>query len=310
MKYQLLIKILIMLLNEKTVSAARIASRFDISRRTVYRYIDEITIAGIPVTVTYGQKGGFSIADSYKLPALYFTENEFSTLKSLLYSLKDQLGGNEDIASLIDKLTAQRKEADDLNITSSNLIIDATDWTGDKGFSGKLSTFSKAIDGGALLKIKYHGSDGTVTEREIEPYALALKSGLWYVYAFCRLREDFRLFKVSRVEYATKVGTFQKRPFNFSALPMKEWKGKYDLIFLELEVDPSARSDVEEWLGIGSLTEENGRLIARAILPDSATLIAELMKYGDKVMVLSPEKVKLKLLAAARRITEKYENLK
>ena len=180
MKYCILINILIMLLARKKVTAKEIADRFGISRRTAYRYIDELSLANVPVYVTRGPNGGIHIADSYKLPNLYFSESELNTLSSLIGSLKTQLGESEELSSVLEKLTASKKDKQTISIVSSSLIIDGTGWTGDKTFSKKLSVLSKAVENCELVGIKYHDANAEPTERTIEPHALALKNGIWY----------------------------------------------------------------------------------------------------------------------------------
>ena len=305
MKYRILISILIMLLARKTVTAAQIAERFEISKRTVYRYIDELSFACIPVMTERGPNGGFKIADTYKLPNMYFTESEFATLTSLFTSLKEQLGDSE-ITTLLEKLTAAKKN-ENVKIVSSSLVIDGTGWTADKSFSAKLSVVAKAVENSELLKIGYRAASGEQTVREIEPHALALKNGIWYVYAYCRLREDFRLFKISRIEYAAESGKFEKRPFDFKAKPIAEWTDCDEYIEFTLEVSPEAKADVEEWLGVDNVYTSNGKIIAEARLPHNKTLISEILKFGSGVKILSPKELKADVIDCAKSIIGLYD---
>ena len=306
MKYYILINILFMLLARKKVTATEISSRFEISKRTVYRYIDELCIASVPITATHGPKGGFMIAESYKLPNLYFTESEFATLSSMLNSLKAQLSDSSGIAAIADKLASSMKDQKQINIVSSSLVIDGTGWTADKTFSKKLSVISSAIEKNQLLEIKYRDLGGEETLRRIEPHALALKSGLWYVYAYCRLRDDFRLFKISRIQYATPVGDFKKRPFDFKAKPICDWSQNANYEEVKLKIDPSVRSEIEEWLGVDNVYSIKGELFAEAILPYNRTLVSEIMRFGSNVKVLSPDKLIEDVYGSAYKILALY----
>ena len=307
MKYKVLINILIMLLARKTVTAKEIADRFEISKRTVYRYIDELSFAGVPVYVTRGPYGGFHIADSYKLPNLFFTEAELNTLTSLLNSLKDQLGDATELNALFDKLSASKKDEKTINITTSSFIIDGTGWTSDKTFSKKLAVVTKAVENCELLNISYRDSTGEQTVRDIEPHVMALKNGVWYVYAYCRLRQDFRLFKISRIEYATANGKFEKRPVDFKAKPIAEWAENNVFEDLVFEVSPKAKAEVEEWLGIDNVYVSRGKIFAQATLPYNDVLISEVMRFGKNVKVISPQKLKNDVASCAKQITEMYK---
>ena len=299
---------LIMFLSGKTITASQISERFDISTRTVYRYIDELCLACVPIVVEHGPTGGFKLADTYKLPNLFFTESELRTLTTLLNSLKEQLNDSKEINSILEKLLVCGRDEKDINIRSSSLIIDGMGWTTDKTFSKKLSVMSSAIDNDRLLRISYRAASGEQTLRDIEPHALALKNGVWYVYAYCRLREDFRLFKISRIEYANVVGHFTKRKFDFKAKPMKEWFSNDVYVDVKLSVSPEVRADVEEWLGVDNVYTAGDKIYAEARLPYNKMLISEIMKFGEGIRVEKPVKLKNDVINCAKSIAALYKN--
>ncbi len=115
MKFQILIELTFMLLARKKVTVQDIMNRFEISRSTVFRYIDALSLAKIPVSVIHGRNGGFFVPEEYKLRYAYFTDGEIRLLRSLLVILQDNaeafgvaFGGENrpEIASLTEKLTA------------------------------------------------------------------------------------------------------------------------------------------------------------------------------------------------------------
>ena len=307
MKYQILIKILIALLSNRTLTAGQIARRFEISRRTVYRYMDELTIAGIPVMVNRGKGGGFYIADSYRLPALYFTPSEFSTLTSVLNSVNKQFKSSQELSSIIEKLTAQM-HGESVHLTAQNLIIDGTGWNRDDAFNEKLSFMMKAIERKTALAIRYVDQNGAASDRVVEPHLMALKKGVWYLYAYCRVREDFRLFKISRIEYANEQDVFERRPFDFYAKPMDEWASKERRTQIKLKIDASIRSDIEEWLGVDSIYRDGGDLFASAVLPNNVTLVREILKFGNNVKVIAPKTLADEIRKTAKSIAGLYSD--
>ena len=130
MKYELMLKILYLLLSKKKVSAAYIARRFEISTRTAFRYLTAISLANIPLIAEPGRNGGYYIAESFKLPAIVCTEKEFNAIVSTLEAYNEQLMSS-DIDSALEKLRAlKRSDFSDNKMTAGHFIIDGSDWNG------------------------------------------------------------------------------------------------------------------------------------------------------------------------------------
>lgn len=306
MKFQILIEILYMLLARKKVTAKAVADRFDISLRTAYRYLTDIELANVPLIVERGLNGGYYIADTFKLPAAFFTEKEYSRLISIIEAFEKQIGA-ADLEAIKDKLNAASRTEKPFSIRSADLIIDGSDWFGSDSYKNKLAVITRAIDGFQLLDIGYHDRGGEFTRRIIEPHALCLKQGLWYVYAYCRLRKDFRLFKIGRIEFAGVCGSFTRREFDADNLPFNGWADDLERTEFEFEVDRSIMSDVEEWLGVENVHElKNGKIIASAKLPYDKGLVHEILKFGANIKVIRPESVKKEIAQAASEIVKIY----
>ena len=296
---------LVYMLAHKKVTARDLADRFEISERTVYRYMDDLSLAGVPVYSQKGASGGFCIAETYKLPALYFTQKEFSALSGLINSFKD-LPKSSELYSVLEKITAQKKDNSALSVHSSTFFIDAEGWKMNESFSTKLSAFTKAVEDATLLEIGYKNSDGKESTRKIEPHAIALIGGLWYVYAYCRLRDEFRLFKINRIKYAAACGTFEKREFDIKVLPVTAWSGDIDKDRVLLEISPAARQEVEDWLGLESVYDNKGKIYAEATLPINEHLVFELLKFGDRIKVISPEALKTRIKDHVNSVLKLY----
>ena len=305
MKSQILIQMLVYLLAHKKVTAKDLARRFEVSERTVYRYVDDLSLAGVPVYSQKGFLGGFCIAETYKLPSLYFTQKEFSALLSLINSFKD-LPSSSELISVLEKITAQKKDESSLSVHSSTFFIDAEGWRINQTFADKMSVFVKAVENASLLEIGYKNSSGVETTRKIEPHAIALIGGLWYVYAYCRLRGEFRLFKISRVKYAACCGTFDKREFDIKLIPVTAWSGESKPQTVVLKIAPEARAEIEDWLGLEYVFDKKGETFAEVPLPVNDHLVYELLRYGNKVKVVSPAPLKEKLIALAKSVVDNY----
>lgn len=291
MKFQIILQILFELLSKKIVSASYLAQKYEVSTRSIYRYISELEYAGVPLYTIRGNGGGFSLVDTYRLTSTFMTSNEFEQTINALTSLNENLGDNL-LYSAINKLKATVKnEYSKIDFKSGNLIIDNGPWGDSDGHKRKLTILQDCINNNFQLDIKYHDRNGKVTSRIINPYFLIFKQGLWYVYAFCNLRNTFRIFKTGRIEEATILNSnFKRENINKNDVSLDFVKDNVTEL-IEMQVESSVLSDVEEWLGIENVKEENGKNIARVKLPYENGLISKIMSYGCGIKVLSPQKL-------------------
>ncbi len=302
MQSNVILGVLLTLLNSKKVTAQEIADKFEISRRTVFRYLNILSEAGVPVYSTSGLHGGISITENFKLKNLYFTEREYNRIITALKSydavVKDDL--NQDI---LDKLLALSQLQDrNYVLQSDRLLVDAPL---SSSFQDKVAILENAVFLNRVCFIRYHSRKGEVTEREIEPHSFVIKDGLWYVYAFCRFRQDFRLFKISRIYSITKTET----TFERKELPLKtpeELKNDAEFSDIVLKISPSVRSDVEDWLGVENIFEQNGEVLAKFRLPQDNELKSKILSFGDKAEVLAPVELKEELKTTVLNLAKLY----
>lgn len=308
MKYEIMLGILFDLLAKKSVTASYLAEKYEVSKRSIYRYINCIEMAGIPIYTNRGNGGGFAIVDTYKLPSSFMTITELEQTISTLSAICDGVP-NKTLESAVNKLKATIKnEYVNFDLKAGNLIIDGGPWGDTVGYKSKLITLQKCIDGNLQLSIKYHDRNGDVSERVIDPYIIVFKQGLWYIFAYCHLRGDFRLFKTGRIEYAQILNTtFIRQDISKITLPLDFWHNNLRAEEIMLEIDKSCLSDVEEWLGIENVKEENGKFIASVKLPYDDGLVSKLISFGGGVKVLSPDNLKEKLMLKAKEIVSIYE---
>lgn len=308
MKYELMLQILFLLLAKGKISARYIAQRFDISTRTVMRYLDTMSLANIPIISDTGRNGGFYIADTYKLPANFLTEKEFNAVVSTLTDYNQTIG-NKSINSAIEKLLSTKTPNERIvDVKSGNLIIDASSWNGNDATKEVVSLISTAIEESDKVIIGYVDKNGNETIRSIDPHVIILKQGLWYVYAYCNLRNAFRMFKVSRISHATKKEEkFEKRKVEVTSLTGGRWFEKLESEKIELEVSKKIKSEIEEWLGVSNVFPLGGKLVAQTTLPIDEWLVSKILSFGGAVKVISPLRLKEKVLSTAKAVTDMYE---
>ncbi len=307
MKYQIMLEIMFYILARKKVTARQLAERFEISLRTVYRYIDELSFV-VPITIDRGANGGYYIADTFKLSSTFFTSEEHVRLISTLKAVSKELGQDSELESIINKLTATKHNNYFPQLSSDSLVIDGGSWGNSAPQKEKIAVIVKAIKEKELLKIAYHNRSGEKSERKIEPYTLVLKQGIWYVYAYCHLRQEFRLFRLGRIENAVVVGNFEKREITESAINFNDWYSQVEKEEFLLEVDKSIVSDIIDWLGVESIFEKNGKTYAQGFFPYDKTLVFEIMKFGSGLKVIKPEKLKNEIFEQATNLAKLYSN--
>ncbi len=301
-----MMEILFTLLTRQKTSAAALAERFDISVRSVYRYVEELTIAGVPIDIRQGRGGGMCIPDSYKLPVNFLRREEYRAILDAMQAMRGQIQSKA-LDAAIDKISCQCRQLHEDTSVTGDILVDSSAW-GDHRFRDKLNLLQYAVREGAALEIEYVSRTGEETRRTIEPLVLVYKQNVWYVYARCRKRNDFRLFKAGRIRTARETGErFEKRAFSRDDIPLAFTQETADPVDVKLEISPAALPDVEEWLGVDCIRrEKDGRLSAAISLPDDEGLIRKLLSLGTGVKVLSPERVAKQLQQAAERLLGIY----
>lgn len=202
MKVDRLVSIIMILLDKERIGAQELADMFEISPRTIYRDIDAINLAGIPVRSISGVGGGFEIMEKYKIDNKVFSTNDLSTLLMGLSSLSNMMNGDE-LAHALAKVRSfiPADKAKDIELKANQICIDLSPWMGNKNIGLYLEIIKSALQENKLLSFEYANSQGNKTVRTIEPYQLLLKDSHWYLHGYCQLRNDYRLFKISRISH-------------------------------------------------------------------------------------------------------------
>ena len=300
MKIDRLIGILSILLQKEKVTAPELAQVFEVSKRTINRDIDDLCRAGIPIVTSQGTGGGISIMDGYRMDRTILSSKDMQMIMAGLRSL-DSVSGSHYYGQLMEKIKAGSTE---FVSGSESILIDLSSWNKDS-ISPKIELIQDAIELGRILKFEYYAPNGN-SEREIEPYYLVFKWSSWYVYGYCLLRNDFRLFKLNRMGEIAHIRNFEKR----SNVPMPDLsnervfpsKGKVKAIF-----DASMKWHLIEEYGIESFTElSDGKLLFEHDYADDEGLLSWMLTMRDKVTVLEPEAIRQKLFCIAAEIAEKY----
>lgn len=298
MKIDRLLGIITILLQKGKATAPDLAKRFEVSSRTIFRDVEDICKAGIPLVAMQGGGGGISIADGYRLNHSALTTDE---LESILAGLKSigSVDGNPRIERLINKLTPGRQAV--VSVKDSIVIDLASHYKA--SLSEKINLIRAAITNNRLLGFDYFSEKGRAP-RAIEPYFIAFKWSAWYVFGFCRDKCDFRLFKLNRLWNARVLD----EPFTPREIPADElelddyFDGANSVTVL---FDKSAEYLIAEEYGPDSYEKlEDGRLKFTVKYTNERFIRRWILGFGDMAVVLYPpdlaENIKLTAQSMAR----------
>ncbi|MGT2906246.1 helix-turn-helix transcriptional regulator [Streptococcus dentiloxodontae] len=193
MKLDRLLAILGILSEKEKVTAAELAQRFEVSKRTIYRDLDSLNQAGIPIISYFGRDGGLSLMDNYKIDKHILSRKDSQHLYSALMALQS-VNKQPSLTALIAKLLPNQADF----ASQMEYQLQFSSWFSDNITHQKLKTLQGALESKTCLKLDYISKSG-FSQRIIEPYQLVFKDSDWYLYAFCRKRKNFRLFKLKRI---------------------------------------------------------------------------------------------------------------
>ena len=200
MKVDRLVSIIMILLDKERIGAQELAELFEVSPRTIYRDIDAINMAGIPVLSTPGVGGGFEIMPEYKIDKTVFSTADLSAILMGLSGLSSMIRGDELVNALAKvKSFIPADRAKDIELKANQIYIDLSPWMGNTNIQPYLEMIKTALQESKLLTFEYADRYGNKTARTAEPYQLVLKSSHWYWQGYCLVRNDFRLFRLSRM---------------------------------------------------------------------------------------------------------------
>lgn len=300
MKIDRLIGILSVLLQKDTVTAPELARRFEVSRRTINRDIEDLCKAGIPVSTRQGAGGGISIMEGYRMDRTLLTSKEMQMIVAGLRSL-DSVSGNQYYGRLMEKLQAGSSR---FISGRDSVLIDLSSWYRD-ALAPKIEAIQTAIEGKHLLDFHYYGPRGEST-RSIEPYYLVFEWSSWYVWGWCREREDFRLFKLNRMEQLQLSG----EEFTGREVPLPDLGEERVFpggIQVKALFEPEMKWRLVEEFGPYCFEEQpDGKLLFHREYTNREYLLSWILAFGDKVRLLEPEDLRAELLRTAEVMAAVY----
>ena len=309
MRIDRMLSITVMLLNRERVAARELAQRFEVSVRTIYRDIEAINLAGIPIVSYPGNNGGYGIMENYKIDRQVLTLKDMiaivSSLKGINTALEDQ-----ELDSAIEKIRSlvPKNKTDQLELHLEQMVIDILPWGYPKRHKERLKMIYESIVHNRLLHFVYRNSKGEKRSRTVEPMTLVFKGYTWYLFAYCCMREDYRLFRLSRMNNLKSQDQFFARRRGSYRDFMEPDERKLNMAHLVLRFSPRARVRVEDYFDEEQISiRRDGSLIVKVSFPEDEWVYSFILSYGEDVEVVEPLHIRKIVKEKAKKITSLYQ---
>lgn len=305
MKLDRLLAIVMLLLNRGRISAKELADQFEVSVRTIYRDIEAINQAGIPIATYQGVNGGIGILENYKIDRNVLTAEEVASIITALKGISTTMDDRK-LSDALEKMKgmAARGRQDDRD----RVIVNFNPWGSSRKEKEKFNTIRGAAESSQLVSFEYINNRGECMERTVEPMSLIFKGTYWYLYGFCRERQDYRVFRLSRMRsLSVENERFIRRDKNVTDLDLESEWGNRRLVELVLKFAPCVRVRVQDSYDEDMVEQlPDGSMLVRVTYPEDEWVYGNILSYGPDVEVLEPPYFREIIRERARRVWEKY----
>ncbi len=305
MKLDRLLSIVVLLLGRDRMTAEALARRFEVTPRTVYRDLDAINAAGIPVVAYPGPGGGYCIDPSYTIDRRLLG---FDDLRAIVAALKGVNSALDDksIGSALEKMESLAPRERSAEFLEDRIAIDLFPWGRREEERRLVKLLEPAIVERRLVEFGYSSHGSEPETRIVEPMTLVFKAYAWYLWGYCRLREGYRIFKLSRMRgLRPALERFKRRSASYSPEAGMPAPPMVDIV---LGIERSRAAEAVEWYGAEAAeARADGSLRIRLSVPDGDWVIKTLLGFGAGLEVLEPPSLRRALSEAAAGIAAANE---
>lgn len=310
MKVDRLISIIMILLDKERIGAQALADMFEVSPRTIYRDIDAINMAGIPVRGASGVGGGFEIMEQYKIDRNVFSTDDLSALLMGLSGLSNMMQGDELVNALAKvKSLIPADRAKDIELKANQICMDLSPWMGNRNIQPYLNIIKTALQESRLLSFEYSDRRGNKTARTAEPYQLVLKGSHWYWQGYCHKRNDYRLFKLSRISnLQMQEETFTPRDYQ---KPMLDFVGILETMQtkIKIRIHKSVMDRVLDFCSYEDVSPDgNEHYMVSFPFIENDYYYSILFGFGDKCECLEPFHIRTEMKRRIHGLAAVYES--
>lgn len=278
-----LFEIIYMLIQKKKVTAKELANKFEVSTRTIYRDIEILSRANIPIYANKGKDGGIGILDEYILNKSILSEDEQNQILFALQGMKKVRGADE--KDILQKLsTLFNKEINDW------IKIDFSTWGKDNTQEEKFELIKSAILNKNQLEFVYYNSNGEKRKRIVEPLQIWFKNKSWYLISYCKLKNDYRTFKIARIK---EINILQEHFERELPKAKKEERCNFKSISLTLEISKEMAYRVyDEFENEEIITKDEGNFLVNVEYPENEWVYSYILSFGEYAKILKPDYAK------------------
>ncbi len=283
-KVERLIAIIMILLKKELVSATEFARLFKVSKRTILRDMETLSLSNIPIYAVTGVKGGYGIMDAYKVDKRLLSSTDLQHILTALGGL-EQLFLTEEVERTIRKIEAMVSPL----ALNRSLHLSFYAWQGRSELLESLKICQESILKQRLVSFDYTDKNGVVTNRMVEPYALHFSESSWYLKGFCLERQAYRIFKLARIDHMT----INNRAFQ----PRTDWSEQANeaqylpqFVTIKALISPSIKDQIIERYGRKSIEDYSAEfLVATMYVPQNRMGFQLLASFGTQLKVVEPK---------------------
>ena len=297
-----LFQIVYLLMEKPQMTAKELAAIFEVSERTIYRDIDKLSIAGIPIYTNQGKHGGISILPDYVLDKSVLTTEEKKKIMESLNALNEvSLSVDKDSVSKLRSFLGEQYQ--------DWIEIEFSSWGNSTEDAAIFEQIKNAILEHHYMEIVYSGNQEGLVERKIKPIKLCFKDQAWYLYAYCCLREDYRFFKLKRISRITVLDTSFEPEMVGKVLPQVSTKYSAPMESIQVVLEISKEMAFRAYEELSNITvTDSGKLLCKIEVTDINWFISYVLSYGSHMRVLEPLEIKEKVMQEIEKMKHFYEN--
>lgn len=303
MQIERLIQMIFYLIHHGHVTAKELADYFDVSTRTVYRDINTLTLAGIPILSSKGTGGGISLVEGYTLDKSLLSKEEQQHIYHGLQTLQATKYPNTEMA--LSKIGAIFRSA----LEPKWLEIDLTYWGSEEKEKIKISELQYAIINKQVITFDYFNTYLQKSKKIIEPLRLVFKSHAWYIAGYCRDREEIRFFRMSRIRNLEVINeTFLRELPQEESLITQCEEIKVDIPFLKLQFSPEIAYKLYDNFHESQVTLcEDGSYLISVQYELNDWTFHYLLSFGKHVEIIEPEIAREMMKERVKEIQKLYD---
>lgn len=306
MKIDRLMAITNILINKKKVTAKYLAEHFEVSIRTIYRDIETLEMSGIPIITYQGSDGGIGILDNFKLSKDFFKPDE---LWSILKALDSISFSDKKINLILEKLKDKIPVEQLKDLKQNNIIkVNYKNMYQSKSQIDKFEQIKQAILDENIIQFRYRNNNNEMSFREVNPLELTYQGYSWYLSGYCKLKSDYRIFKLNKIRDLNIL----KEKFIRKNLKLPDFMtdfkdSKVKKIDLKLKFDKSILNKLEEYFEEDSIDFiNNENILVNVSFPMNDWVYEFILGFGDKVEVLEPLYFREKIINIINNLYNKY----